>query len=446
MAIKVDCPICSKMMRARDEMMGRRVRCPGCKNEFKILLGHGGTPVGALSKAEAKRRMEQAGKAEQAARRAGIAGTDAGSGPVSLAPARLSRPADPVTAAAADAMAHEEQRHRARQTRRDLARKVGGFDIFPSWDLARWGMSCAAVTAGLVLVLWAVWMLGTAGFTTMGIGTWIFYLIFCVLLVFGINFFAGDSLVPVIILAVFSAFPVLFLFVLPFALQERLLTYWDWPLLISAGITALCGVFGFLQRLAARGRFGTMWPALGAIFLSVAAPAVRYSAVVSDKVGFSIEVIPSAEVLHVAIRYRAAYGKIYEALATYAEAHSLHRFPPNLERLVKKGLIKSEDLRDPITEMSPGGRLPGGLFYIDGQDAKMGRKFQNILVHSDDRLKPNDPHPDPRVRTGVPGRERVYVLYLGGMTAALHPRDFREQLKQTRAVLRKKEQFDEAVE
>ena len=44
MAIQVECPYCGKETKVRDELDGKRIKCPGCKKPIVVGQDDGGTP------------------------------------------------------------------------------------------------------------------------------------------------------------------------------------------------------------------------------------------------------------------------------------------------------------------------------------------------------------------------------------------------------------------
>lgn len=401
MAIRVNCPVCEHVLKARDEMMGRRVRCPSCKNTFTITLGFGGTPTASMSRKEAKNKMEDAISAQQIAQTTGVPGP---------------RADDMVAVTDYDIASH------GKPSRDEVAMRVGGYDILPGRDFARYGLTVSVTSAGFVLVLWAIWALGTAGFTPMGVGTWIAYAFAVVLIILGINFFASEHITPPLILGVFSIFPIVYLLALPIKVQEVVLEYVDYPLLATAALGALLSLVGFLQRLIARGRFGPLLPAVASIVIAVAGPGLRYSAHATELVGIGYEFIPPNDVLTMQLKYKKAFWVIHEGLMDYAEARSGY-FPVDLQKLVDVGILKQKDINDPFQPLGGAPARPeavGGYRYIRGQGPIMGR-FMNVVLYTHETIPGED----------VAGKDRIYVLYLGGTVAALDREDFKGQLRDT---------------
>jgi len=66
MPITVSCPKCNKQLKVRDELVGKKLRCPGCGNSFDAKAtpaGKGATVFNASKAAAAKQKqMEGAGK------------------------------------------------------------------------------------------------------------------------------------------------------------------------------------------------------------------------------------------------------------------------------------------------------------------------------------------------------------------------------------------------
>jgi predicted Zn finger-like uncharacterized protein len=47
--VKIACPACAKSLAVSDELVGRRIRCPGCKHVFEVVLAPAAAPIWASS-------------------------------------------------------------------------------------------------------------------------------------------------------------------------------------------------------------------------------------------------------------------------------------------------------------------------------------------------------------------------------------------------------------